>query len=316
MRDNRPVYASIRALDDLLDSLPAVSPSRLRQLRAFRGELARALADDGFRPARHSLTALLDVPVLQRYVELAEAGTLRDRLVRGAKPPTSRATNQARRDCLDVLLSAAGRPRLQPATRPWNRTPDTRPAVVLRPTSTSGELVDLRRRLAHALDARPDPGQARFTAMLAMVLDTAARAGELAAMRLDDLDGLDGDSATVEVRRRPQHGTATARPARTEQLPLSALATAALRQWLPAREQLTAPLQGAATALWVSLRSNHTGRLDDHGQATMRPPGLPLQDRGLARAYATGRHRYGLGDLLPPKMEQLRRALDTGPGRP
>jgi integrase len=308
MRDNHPVYASIRALDDLLDSLPAVGPSRLRQLRAFRGELARALVDDGFRPARHSLTALLDTPVLQRYFEVAETGTLRDRLVGGAKPPTSLATNQARRDCVDILLSAAGRPRLQPATRPWNREPDTRPAVTLRPTPTSAELAELRRRLAHALNTRLDPGQARFTAMLAVVLDTAARAGELAAMRLDDLDE---DLTTVEVRRSPQHGTAPVRPARTDLLPLSALTAAALRQWLPAREHLTAPLQGAATALWVSLRSNHTGRRDDQGRATMRPPGLPLQDRGLARTYAAGRHRYALGHLLPPKMEQLRRALTT-----
>ncbi|CAG6390810.1 hypothetical protein NMG29_10440 [Streptomyces cocklensis] len=307
------MYASIRALDDLLDSLPAVSPSRLRQLRAFRGELARALVDDGFRPARRSLTALLDAPVLQRYFEVAETGALRDRLVGGARPPTSRATNQARRDCLDLLLSAAGRPRLQPATRPWNREPDTRPAVILRPTPTPGDLAELRRRLAHALNARLDPGQARFTAMVAMVLDTAARAGELAAMRLDDLDE---DLTTVEVRRSPQHGTAPARPARTDLLQLSALTTAALRQWLPARGQLTAPLQGAATALWVSLRSNHSGRLDAHGHATMRPPGLPLQDRGLARAYATGRHRSAVGDLLPPKMEQLRRALTTSPSVP
>ncbi|MEU1784313.1 MULTISPECIES: hypothetical protein [Streptomyces] len=37
---------------------------------------------------------------------------------------------------------------------------------------------------------------------------------------------------------------------------------------------------------------------------------MPLQQRGLIRSYNSGRHRYGLADLLPPKLEQLRRALE------
>ncbi len=306
MRDNRRVYASIRALDHLLDSMPAVGPSRRRQLGAFRGELSRALALDAFRPARDSLTTLLDVRTLQRYFDVAESGELRDRLVGGGRPPTSRATNQARRDCVDLLLAAARQPRLQTAAPPWGRDPATRPPVALRPTPQPGELAELRGRLGDALSAQLDPGQARFTAMVAMVLDTAARAGELAGQQLADLHE---DMSHVTVRRRPQHSTAAVALAGPDVLPLSMLTTRALRQWLPARGQLTAPLQGAATALWVSLRSNHTGLPDDHGRAALRPPGLPLEDRGLARAYATGRRRYALAHLLPPKMEQLRRAV-------
>ncbi|MFG1811853.1 hypothetical protein [Streptomyces sp. NPDC049040] len=65
----------------------------------------------------------------------------------------------------------------------------------------------------------------------------------------------------------------------------------------------------------MSLRSNHSGLLDDEGNATMRPPGLPLEERGFARTYATGRRRYGLGDLLPPKLEQLRRTTEQRHGR-
>ncbi|MFC4033273.1 hypothetical protein ACFO3J_17510 [Streptomyces polygonati] len=299
------MYASIRALDDLLGSLPAAGSARRRQLGAFRGELSRALDLDGFHPARGDLTVLLDHTLLRRYFEIAESGALRERLVHGGRPPTSPATNQARRDCVDIMLTAAGRPRLQPATRPWGRQPDTRPAVALRPTPSAGELAALRRRLGTALPSPLDPGRARFTAMIAMVLDTAARAGELAAQRLDDLDE---DLLHVDVRRWPQHGTAPTTTAIRDVLPLSLLTTTALRQWLSARQRLTAGLQGSATALWVSLRANHTGLPDDQGRTSMRPPGLPLEERGLARAYATGRHRYELAHLLPPKLEQLRRA--------
>jgi integrase len=312
VRDNHRVYASIRALDELLGSLPAAGSSRRRQLGAFRGELSRALDLDGFRPARSGLTGLLDTSLLQRYFEVAESGQLRDRLVRGGRPPTSAATNQARRDCIDIMLTAAGRPPLQAAARPWGREPDTRPAVALRPTPQARELAELRRRLGDALSSPLDPGRARFTAMIAMVLDTAAHAGELAGQRLNDLDeGL----ATVDVRRWPQHGTPAATEVRNV-LPLSALTTTALRQWLPARKRLTTHLQGAATALWVSLRANHTGQPDQQGRTSMRPPGLPLEERGLTRAYNTGRHRYELGDLLPPKLEQLRRATTQHPNTP
>lgn len=218
--------------------MPAIGPSRRRQLGAFRGELSRALALDAFRPARDSLTTLLDVRTLQRYFDVAESGELRDRLVGGGRPPTSRATNQARRDCVDLLLSAARQPRLQTAAPPWGRDPATRPPVALRPTPQPGELAELRGRLGDALSAQLDPGQARFTAMVAMVLDTAARAGELAGQQLADLHE---DMSHVTVRRRPQHSTAAVALAGPDVLPLSTLTTRALRQWLPARGQLTAP---------------------------------------------------------------------------
>ncbi|WP_327287365.1 hypothetical protein [Streptomyces sp. NBC_01198] len=312
MRNNHRMYASIRALDRLLDAMPPVGTSRRRQLRAFRGELCRLLDTDGFQPARAGLGALLDPPLLRRYFEVAESGLLRERLVGGGRPPTSRATNQARRDCVDLLLSATGRPRLQTTAAPWGREPGTRPPVTLRPTPHAREVAELRRLIGDALSARLDPGQARFVALVAMVLDTAARAGELAGQHLTHLDE---DLSHAHLHRRPQHATATATSAGPDVVPLSALTAAALRQWLPLRAELTAPLQGAATALWVSLRSNHCGRLDDQGRATMRPPGLPLEARGLARAYASGRHRHELARLLPPKMEQLRRAVaDSSPG--
>ncbi|MCW2869092.1 MAG: hypothetical protein JWL99_412 [Streptomyces oryziradicis] len=85
--------------------------------------------------------------------------------------------------------------------------------------------------------------------------------------------------------RSPQHGT-TAEPD-GETLPLSALTQAALERWLPIRAQLVADLQGSATALWVSLFRNHSGVLDDYGNAIERPAGMPLQERGGVCAIRT-----------------------------
>jgi hypothetical protein len=142
MRDNPAVSASIRALDELIGSLPAIGDARRRQLTAFRGEMDRALALDDFAPARRSLQDLLDEKTVRQYIGLAETGRLRCRNVNGRRPPTSEATNQARRDCLDLLRTAAGRPRLQTAVRPWGRQPDTRPGVVLRKALDPGDVRD------------------------------------------------------------------------------------------------------------------------------------------------------------------------------
>ncbi|AZQ74352.1 hypothetical protein EKH77_26885 [Streptomyces luteoverticillatus] len=138
-----------------------------------------------------------------------------------------------------------------------------------------------------------------------MVLDTRARAGELVAQRIDHLSG---DGRSIDVLRRPQHGTDA--PPHSETMPLSPLSRAALDHWLPMRAELTETLEGSAEALWVSLAHNHAGTLRDDGSYTRRRQGMPLQQRGLIRSYNSGRHRYGLTDLLPPKLEQLRRALE------
>jgi hypothetical protein len=44
----------------------------------------------------------------------------------------------------------------------------------------------------------------------------------------------------------------------------------------------------------------------------IRPPGVPLEENGLGTSYRVGRLRYdGLCQLLPLKLEQLRRAIDA-----
>ncbi|WP_370417628.1 MBL fold metallo-hydrolase [Streptomyces sp. QH1-20] len=149
------------------------------------------------------------------------------------------------------------------------------------------------------------PGHARLIAVLAVALDTRARAGELAAQHIGHLSD---DHSSIHVTRRPQHGT-DIEPDR-ELVSLSPLSRDALAQWLPIRLQLTETLEGSATALWVSLAHNHAGTTRDDGSHTRRRHGMPLQQRGLIRSYNSGRHRYGLAHFLPPKLEQLRRALE------
>jgi hypothetical protein len=238
--------------------------------------------------ARRNLRRLLADDVLPSYVQLAESGALRKRevLVDGERlrPPTAAATNAARLGCLGLLRQAVDLPPL-----------DLAPAepVELRPTPEPDRLVALRRRLGDDLGRSLSDGQVRFTAVVSMVLDTGARSGELVDQHLAHLSE---DHSCVSLVRRPQHSTADEPDGET--LPLSALSRAALERWLPIRAYLVAGLQGSATALWVSLFRNHAGVLDDYGNATERPAGMPLQERGLIRSYNDGRRRYGFTDLL------------------
>lgn len=291
-----PAYPSLTALDALLASLPDVGEARRRQLGMVRRELAAALARDALPvPARRSLRRLLETGTLDTYLRLAESGVLRHRLVGGRRPPTSAPTNQARYDCLNLVRQALGLPRL----RLGGGTP------VLRPTPESGQLAALRRQLDQDLGGHLSPGRVRLTAVLALLLDTRSRSGEMAGQRITHLT--DGH-AGIYSRRQPQHGTNTA--TESEWLPLSDLSRAALDRWLPLRADLMSHAHGTSR-LWVSLRMNHAGTLDDQGRATLRPAGMPLEENGLVTSYRTGRSRYDeLRRLLPPKWEQLRRAAE------
>ncbi|MFE5866833.1 hypothetical protein ACFQ77_40685 [Streptomyces virginiae] len=98
----------------------------------------------------------------------------------------------------------------------------------------------------------------------AVVSDTGIRAGEMCARTIEDL------SPTLEelrAVRRPQGRSES--EACTELLALSGLSRAALKRWLPERQQLLERVGGTATALWVSLHGNH-----HVGKAV--PAGTPL----------------------------------------
>jgi hypothetical protein len=86
----------------------------------------------------------------------------------------------------------------------------------------------------------------------------------------------------------------------------------AMRRWLVVREALVnaVPLEGARTALWVSLQATGWGG----------PPGMPLGPIGIRKGYVRGvtalnfvmAGQYGW-EPLPTRMEQLRRSVDAVP---
>ncbi|MFI6981354.1 hypothetical protein ACIBSV_22540 [Embleya sp. NPDC050154] len=283
------------------------SAARARQLRWVVGELRRALVQEGFPPeARASLAALLSADPMRRYLELAGSGRLRTRTVAGDGVSTT-ASIRVRMDCLEILARAGSVPIALPE-RP--AMPDLKPPVGARQRSL---LLDWL--TAHADRSGADAGRVRLFALIGVVLDTGARAGELCALRLTDLAP---DERTVRIVRRPQ--ARSVNPAVTEVLPLSGPTRAALARWLDVREELVRHVQGSVAAVWVSVRGNHAGVPDRDGNSRRRPVGMPLMPRGLARAYTrtvvqlnvdmAGRPGW---EPIPYRLEQLRRAVEFEP---
>lgn len=298
-----PALADLDQITAELAARPEVSAARARQLRWVAGELRRAARRDEFpAAARASLAELFAATAVGRYLDLAERGELRRRAV--AEPSrASAASMRVRADCLEILARAAGLPVPAPERPP---VPEPKPTVGARQRSI------LRRHLAEQADRRgADAGRVRLLALIGVVLDTGARAGELCALHLGDLAD---DLTTIRVERRPQARSVS--PPTAEVLALSAPARAALRRWLPVRAELVAAVQGTATALWVSVRGNHAGVPGADGRALRRPPGMPLMPRGLARAYTRTVVRLNAEMAgqpgwtpLPYRLEQLRRAI-------
>lgn len=292
------VHAGVARLSE------SVSPSRLRQLRWVERELALAAASGELpSPTRGDVVELLSPPLVDAYLALAEMGALRSRERRdGAR--SSASSTQIRLRCLLMIAEAAGLdlPHLRTSTEFARR-----PLVSLR------TVAQLQEQLAALADAAGDSHRGaaalhRLRAVVGVVVDTGARAGELCQMTTDDLDLHAG---TLRVRRRPQRAT-SARP-ETEDV-LSAATLASLRSWLSVRGALVGALQGGTVdALWVSVRANHV----PPGRPV--PAGMPLQPRGLARSYRREAERLNdecAGrpgwEPLPLRMELLRRSVMPG----
>ncbi|GLW75195.1 hypothetical protein Kpho02_74920 [Kitasatospora phosalacinea] len=298
---------SLQALDALVEHLcqPPTGPSRAKQLRWVAGELRTALERGAIPPtAAASLTALLAPATLAAYLTAAEQGLLRRKPAARPDQP-SPASMRVREDCLRILGTRAD----LPVTLPERE----RPAVVLRETVTARP----RSILLGHLESATRPGQSdartRILAIVATVLDTGCRAGELCALRTHDVDLHHG---TIRLTRLPQHRDPHVPPA-TETIALSPTTRAALRHWLTARAHLTlrdparppGPDNETTDALWVSIAPSGHPR-----------PGLPLHFRGLARAYARAVHDLNTDMAgqpgwhpLPRRMEPLRRAVHLRP---
>ncbi|MGY0065128.1 LacI family DNA-binding transcriptional regulator (plasmid) [Streptomyces sp. LZ34] len=332
MNEQKPL--AIRQLDALVDQLGAgVSAQRARQLRMVAGMYGRAVGRDEM-PVRagRSVSQLFTGPALKAFWGLAAAGELRHRAQDVGKPlPLS--TLRTVRNCLSILAGAA-----VPGREVWLPVLGS---PELKPTVTSAEQATLYRRLADMAAEGPlerdgsglsFEDRTRLLAMVAIVLDTGARSGELAAMRVDELG--EGE-ATIDVRRRPQKGrgprvdeiaamvgvspvtvsevlsgrprrisVATQRaveeaaeavgpPASVETYRLREGTRVAVRRWLKVREGLVAHPEGAKTALWVSLRPR--GAVGG-GVTRSWPEGVPLQAYGVRVAYARG--MTGLNGLM------------------
>jgi len=295
--------ASIEAWTERVIVEREVSKARARQLRWVAGELALVRNHDDF-PFREAATAaeFLQPGPISAYLDLASRGELRRRAKAGSAQATN-ASMRIRADCLKILGEHGGIP-VAVADRPG--LPELRETVDGPSRSQLRDYLAKRAEMAGAPAAR-----VRLFALIGVELDTGARVGELAALKLDDLAD---DLSTVRVVRHPQARTVSA--ATEETVKLSDGTRAALKAWLEVRETLVEPLHGTAKALWVSVMPNHAGRLNVEGEAIRRPPGMPLMPRGMQRAYtrAVVEANMNLAGSpgwipLPIRFEQLRRAV-------
>ncbi|MEU9947006.1 hypothetical protein [Streptomyces sp. NPDC047939] len=120
------------------------------------------------------------------------------------------------------------------------------------------------------------------------------------------------ERVSEETRQRVLSAVAELEPLpEVEWYPLREGSQVTVRRWLQVRQGLVEalPLEGAKTALWVSLVPSKAG-----------PPGVPLRAQGIRQAYARGivalnwvmAGQYGW-EPLPTTMEQIRRSVEAAP---
>lgn len=271
------------------------SAARARQVRWVAGEYSRALALEEHRLDEDAAVGdLFAYEPVQEYLDLAARGLLRVRPAAAPDRP-SEGSRQVRVQVLHHLARAAGAPRdgLPPVQRVGAKKP-----VTLRHRQL------LRESLQVVAEQQMTPQQLRMLTIGVLVTDTAARAGELSGLEVEDLSpGLE------EARLLRRQQGAYDEEAYLELAALSPLSQAALKRWLPERQDLLRGISGTSRHLLVTLHANHRG-----GAAI--PPGTPLQPRGLARAWTRAVAETNVllaGEAewapLPTRMDQLRRGV-------
>lgn len=127
----------------------------------------------------------------------------------------------------------------------------------------------------------------RTLAVAALVVDTHARVGELAALRVTDIAfATDGQGGEVTIPDRPPGhrlppGTGRYDPWHMRNATFGATSGSTLRVWLGARGRLVASLQGGdPRAVWVAVGAGG----DINGPPGQRP-GMPLSSRSLHRSW-------------------------------
>ncbi|MFE2911415.1 site-specific integrase [Kitasatospora indigofera] len=295
-----------RILDD--EERP-LSEARRRQVKWVAGEIGRALAHPEHPLDEDAdLEQIITTPHAWAYLQLGGEGKLR---VRQAAPDgraveSSDKSGRVRVEVLGRLADVSGIPRHRvPALPP---DPPAKIPVAGRPRQQMRQSL---RQVAERYGAG-GAGRLRMMALAEMVLDTGSRAGELVGQQLEDLAP---DLGRARLRRRPQ-GTAETKPDVVELLVLTPPTRTALAAWLRERSVIVQRVEGGAGALWVSVRHNHAGGRGGDGKALPHPAGLPLEARGLARAYTRAVAEVNdemagepSWEPLPTRMEQVRRGV-------
>ncbi|MGW1819123.1 hypothetical protein ACWCQM_36870 [Streptomyces sp. NPDC002125] len=281
-----------KVLDD-----PDMTASVAGHVRWVRGTLERALKREDFRVRYGKSMRDLLGPGATALCELTDAGELRAKVL--DTPPKGVTASQRRRSSvLRRMAVAAGVP----------SGAISYPKPTPKATMPAWARSELHNRIRHEVDRKPSaPGRARLLVVVSLVLDTAARTGELCSLGIVDLAP---DLSWVKITRNPQAIGGDIHI--TQVWPVSPITQAALANWLPVRGRLVEDLEGGAGALLVVLHGNRVF----HGQGAYKR-GMPLRVRGLIDSYQAGAkelkadvtNKGGAGWELPKNLEQLRRGV-------
>ena len=273
---SRRALDAIEAFDAALLADGKRAPTR-RQRHWALTDLARHRAKQlRIDPGRLTVTELVDPAGVGDWLAAADRGETRER-------GSGRASAAGQRARLASVRAFAG----------WAELPlpvdDTLPRIARLPMADHADAAVAVRILG---ERRP-PGVTeqlwlRTTALAALVVDTGARVGELAVLRVGDLSfgsGLRAPGMARIPHRPPGHrlpaDTGPYDPAYQRDLEFSAATGAVLRRWLAARAELVARLQGNdPRLLWVAVGAGG----DRHGPPGHRP-GMPVSSRSLHRSW-------------------------------
>lgn len=224
---------------------------------------------------RLTVTELLAPDSIATWLAAAEDGKTRER----GTGRSSQAAQRARLASVRALAVHVGLP--MPSVM-------SLPRVARLPGFDRSEAAVAVRILA---ERRPAPiGEEhwiRTTALASLVVDTGARVGELAVLRIEDLGfAAGGAGGTVRVPHRPPGhrlppGTDLYDPAHMRTATFGGNTARLLRRWLDIRGRLVDGLQGGdPRRLWVAVGAGG----DVNGPPGQRP-GMPLSSRSLHRSW-------------------------------
>ncbi|GAA1979230.1 hypothetical protein [Kitasatospora viridis] len=244
------------------------SKEQARQLNMVVRQLERAVTSGELPPETEvSLSALLTGRGQAEFRRLAKEGAFRDPSRRPAKDSSTSNSGNVRTLWVERLAAQAGIEITEYVPYDWEAQ---QPVSGQQLRMFQGLLLQHAQRPTGSLEWQ------RFVAMAHVVVESAPRSGELAALFPDDFGA---DRRSVWLQRNPQRVEGLGE---RERVDLSPVAARAVRQWESGgRASLTAGLTGGRVGMWVTLAANHR-----HG-VSLRA-GVTLQEIGLHKAWRRG----------------------------